>query len=94
MRTLEKPAQGHFTGVLFCCIIISYTQSTYGLIFPSIIYLYVVIFWRIKLGQNEGAKEMRNKVVLYCIEKSDLCKEEYNNIKTQSKLNDYQKPEI
>lgn len=45
-------------------------------------------------GKSEGAKEMRNKVVLYCIEKPQLCKEEYQNIKTQNKINDYQKPEI
>ena len=37
---------------------------------------------------------MRDKVVLYCIEKPQLCKEEYANIKTQNKLNTYQKPEI
>ena len=37
---------------------------------------------------------MRDKVVLYCIEKPQLCKEEYQNIKTQNKLNTYQKPEI
>jgi hypothetical protein len=50
------------------------------------------------LGRNNGigesAEETRNKVVLYCIEKPQLCKEEYNNIKTQSKLNQYQRPEI
>jgi hypothetical protein len=33
-------------------------------------------------------------VVLYCIEKPQLCKDEYANIKTQNKLNTYQKPEI
>jgi hypothetical protein len=54
----------------------------------------LLFFGGLNWGKSEGAKEMRNKVVLYCIEKSDLCKEEYNNIKTQSKLNDYQKPEI
>ena len=45
-------------------------------------------------GKIAGETEMRDKVILYCIEKSQLCKEEYNNIKTQNKLNDYQKPEI
>ena len=45
-------------------------------------------------GRIQGKNEMRNKVVLYCIEKPQLCKEEYNNIKTQNKLNTYQKPEI
>jgi hypothetical protein len=46
------------------------------------------------IGSGWGADEMRNKVVLYCVEKPDLCKTEYNNIKTQNKLNDYQKPEL
>jgi hypothetical protein len=45
-------------------------------------------------GKSAGENEMRNKVVLYCVEKPDLCKTEYNNIKTQNKLNKYQKPEI
>ena len=49
-------------------------------------------------GYTNGSKNpgllTRNKVVLYCIEKLDLCKEEYNNIKTQNKLNEYQPPEI
>ena len=45
-------------------------------------------------GEIDGEKEMRDKVVLYCIEKPQLCKEEYQNIKTQNKINDYQKPEI
>ena len=34
-------------------------------------------------GRKQGEYEMRNKVVLYCIEKSQLCKEEYNNIKEE-----------
>jgi hypothetical protein len=46
------------------------------------------------MGWNTGQDVMRNKVVLYCIEKPQLCKEEYQNIKTQNKINDYQKPEI
>lgn len=45
-------------------------------------------------GKSSGEFEMRPKVVLYCIEKPQLCKEEYNNIKTQQKLNKYQAPEI
>ena len=36
----------------------------------------------------------REKVVLYCIEKPDLCKEEYNHIKTQENLNNYKLPEL
>ena len=36
----------------------------------------------------------RNQVVLYCIEKPQLCKEEYNIIKTQENLNNYKRPEL
>lgn len=46
------------------------------------------------LGVGMNSDEIRNKVVTYCIEKPQLCKEEYQNIKTQTKLNTYQKPEI
>ena len=45
-------------------------------------------------GSGLNDNEMRDKVVVYCIEKPQLCKEEYQNIKTQNKLNTYQKPEI
>lgn len=45
-------------------------------------------------GKKDGAEEMRDKVILYCIEKPKLCKEEYDNIKTQNKLNNYERPEI
>ena len=54
----------------------------------------LLVFGGFNWGKGEGAKEMRNKVVLYCIEKPDLCKTEYQNIKTQNKINNYQKPEI
>ena len=43
---------------------------------------------------DERINSLRDKVVLYCIEKPQLCKEEYANIKTQNKINNYQKPEI
>ena len=46
------------------------------------------------LGTALNEDNLRDKVVLYCIEKPQLCKEEYANIKTQNKINDYQKPEI
>ena len=46
------------------------------------------------LGTTLNEDNLRNKVVLYCIEKPQLCKEEYQNIKTQNKINNYQKPEI
>jgi hypothetical protein len=37
---------------------------------------------------------VREKVVLYCIEKPDLCKEEYKNIKTQEYLINYKRPDL
>lgn len=46
------------------------------------------------LGTALNEDNLRDKVVLYCIEKPQLCKEEYQNIKTQNKINTYQKPEI
>lgn len=45
-------------------------------------------------GKSAGEFEMRSKVVVYCIEKPQLCKEEYDSIKTQLKLNTYQLSEI
>lgn len=45
-------------------------------------------------GKSAGEFEMRPKVVVYCIEKPQLCKEEYDSIKTQQKLNNYKLPEI
>lgn len=45
-------------------------------------------------GKSAGEFEMRPKVVLYCNEKPQLCKEEYNTIKTQQKLKNYKLPEI
>ena len=51
-------------------------------------------FVGVMIGVGDGNDTMRDKVVLYCIEKPQLCKEEYQNIKTQNKINDYQKPEI
>ena len=45
-------------------------------------------------GGNNVGNAMRDKVVVYCIEKPQLCKDEYTNIKTQNKLNNYQRPEI
>ena len=54
----------------------------------------LLFFTGLNWGKDEGAKLMRDKVVVYCIEKSQLCEEEYHNIKTQTKLNNYQRPEI
>ena len=51
-------------------------------------------FVGVMIGVGDGNDTMRDKVVLYCIEKPQLCKEEYQNINTQNKLNTYQKPEI
>ena len=51
-------------------------------------------FVGVMIGVGGGNDTIRDKVVLYCIEKPQLCKEEYQNIKTQNKINNYQKPEI
>ena len=45
-------------------------------------------------GKSAGEWEMRNKAVVYCIEKPQLCKEEYNHIKTRENLNNYTRPEL
>lgn len=45
-------------------------------------------------GELDGESKMRPKVVTYCIEKPQPCKEEYDSIKTQLKLNAYQLSEI
>ena len=46
------------------------------------------------VGKIDGEFEIRNQVVLYCIENLQLCKEEYNIIKTQENLNNYKQPEL
>lgn len=51
-------------------------------------------FMGMVIGIELNDDEIRNKVVLYCIEKPDLCKEEYNNIKTQENINNYTRPEL
>jgi hypothetical protein len=43
-------------------------------------------FVGVMIGVSGSNDTIRNKVVLYCIEKPQLCKEEYQNIKTQNKL--------
>ena len=53
-----------------------------------------MFFVGMMLGVGMNDDSTRDKVVVYCIEKPQLCKEEYQNIKTQNKLNTYQKPEI
>jgi hypothetical protein len=45
-------------------------------------------------GANVMEGSLRGKVVMYCIEKPQLCKEEYNHIKTQENLNNYKRPEL
>ena len=54
----------------------------------------MLFFVGMMIGIGSGGDAMRDKVVVYCIEKPQLCKDEYTNIKTQNKLNDYQRPEI
>lgn len=53
-----------------------------------------IFFMGMMFGGNMSADSTRDKTVVYCIEKPQLCQEEYQNIKTQNKLNSYQKPEI
>jgi hypothetical protein len=69
-----------------------------GLIFGAFATMVATFMFGLSVGKYEGKSagefEMRNKVVLYCIEKPQLCKEEYTSIKTQQKLNDYKLPEI
>ena len=69
-----------------------------GLIFGAFASLVATFMFGLSVGKYEGKSagefEMRNKVVLYCIEKPQLCKEEYNHIKTQENLNNYKLPEI
>ena len=54
----------------------------------------LLYFAGLNWGKHVGANEMRPKVVAYCVEKPQLCKEEYNSIKTQNKLKNYKLPEI
>jgi hypothetical protein len=69
-----------------------------GLIFGAFATMVAVFMGGYSIGKYDGKSvgevEMRPKVVLYCIEKPQLCKEEYTSIKTQQKLNDYKLPEI
>lgn len=45
-------------------------------------------------GKTYGESVMRDQVVIYCNEKPKLCKEEYENLKTQMKVNSYEKPNL
>ena len=62
--------------------------------FAFILFIPVLIFGVTMLVPGLNDNEIRDKVVVYCIEKPQLCKEEYQNIKTQNKLDNYQRPEI
>ena len=64
-------------------------EELIGLLLVPTFYLGIVV----GIHWNDD-DEIRNKVVLYCIEKPELCKEEYNNIKTQENLNNYKRPEL
>jgi hypothetical protein len=50
--------------------------------------------WGFADGAQKGRAEMRNRVIVHCIEKPQLCKEEYTFITTQAKLSEFQRPEI
>lgn len=45
-------------------------------------------------GITFGESVMRDQVVIYCNEKPKLCKEEYDNLKAQMKVNSYEKPNL
>lgn len=60
----------------------------------AVVMWFPILLIGVMLGLGMNDNEIRDKVVTYCIEKPQLCKEEYQNIKTQNKLNTYQKPEI
>jgi hypothetical protein len=45
-------------------------------------------------GAQKGRAEMRNRAIVHCIKKPQLCKEEYTFITTQAKLSEFQRPEI
>ena len=69
-----------------------------GLIFGAFATMVAIFMGAYSIGKIDGKPvgefEMRPKVVVYCIEKPQLCKEEYDSIKAQQKLNNYQLPEI
>lgn len=46
------------------------------------------------IGAELGADSVRGKVVSYCIENLQLCREEYNVIKQKEKLSTYKTPEL
>ena len=53
-----------------------------------------MFFIGMMLGTVQGSNNTRDKVVVYCIEQPNRCKEEYNVITTRTKLDNYQPPEI
>lgn len=57
-----------------------------------------VLCWGIMLGYYVGSREtkenMRPLMISHCVEKPDLCKEEYEHNKQWGKLREYQRPEI
>ena len=50
--------------------------------------------WGVYDGARKGRAEMRNRAIVHCVEKPQLCKEEYTFITTQAKLSEFQRPEI
>lgn len=65
-----------------------------GIVFGLFASIGAILLVGYNVGKIAGEFEMRPKVVLYCNEKPQLCKEEYNTIKTQQKLKNYKLPEI
>lgn len=54
----------------------------------------ILSFLGLFIGFNLGADSVRDKVVSYCIENPQLCREEYNVIKQKEKLSTYKTPEL
>ena len=46
------------------------------------------------VGSRETKENMRPLMISHCVEKPDLCKEEYEHNKQWGKLREYQRPEI
>jgi hypothetical protein len=46
------------------------------------------------VGSIETKENMRPLMISHCVEKPDLCKEEYDHNKQWGKLKEYQRPEI
>ena len=46
------------------------------------------------IGESGIASKMRDKVIIHCIEKTELCKEEYDYLKDKIHIKEYKRPQI